>query len=118
MTAVSLYYREGCQACAEARELLSLRGTPYTPHDASEQPLDAEGTMALIRPCQRFYVKAGQDVFLWDRGQEEVPNEALRRHFVHLDGFIRVPVLIVGTTAIRGFLPDVYAEVLAGFLAA
>ena len=114
MTAVSLYYREGCLACAEAREFLSLHGTTYTAHEVSERPLDAEATMALILPCRRFYVKAGEDVFLWDRGQEEVPNEALRRHFVHLDGFIRVPVLIAGTTAIRGFLPDVYVEVLAG----
>jgi arsenate reductase-like glutaredoxin family protein len=114
MTAVALYYREGCQACAEARQFLARRGTAYTPHDASQRPLDAEETLALIRPCQRFYVKAGEEVFLWDRAQEEVPNEALRRHFVHLDGFIRVPVLIAGTTAIRGFLPDVYAEVLGG----
>ncbi len=114
MTAVSLYYREGCLACAQARGFLSLRGTAYTPHNASERPLDADATMALIRPCRRFYVKAGEDVFLWDRDQEEVPSEALRRHFVHQDGFIRVPVLIAGETAIRGFLPDVYAEVLAG----
>ena len=116
MTSVSLYYRQGCLACAEAREFLSQRGTAYTPHEVSERPLDAEATMALIRPCRRFYVKAGEDVFLWDRGQEEVPNEALRRHFVHLDGFIRVPVLIAGTTAIRGFLPDVYAEILGEIL--
>ena len=58
-------------------------------------------------------MKAGDDVFLWDRDEEEVPTEALRRHFVHLDGFMRIPVLIAGTTAIRGFLPDVYAEVFA-----
>jgi hypothetical protein len=55
-------------------------------------------------------VKVGEEVFIWDRDQEEVPEEALRRHFVHLDGFIRIPVLIIGTTAIRGFLPDIYTE--------
>ena len=58
-------------------------------------------------------MKAGEDVFLWDRDAEEVPGEALRRHFVHLDGLMRVPVLIAGTTAVRGFLPDVYTEVLS-----
>jgi arsenate reductase-like glutaredoxin family protein len=94
--------------------LLSQRGIACTLHDVSRQPLDAEATLALIRPCRRFYVKAGEDVFLWDRDEEEVPTEALRRHFVHLDGFMRIPVLIAGTTAIRGFLPDVYAEVFAG----
>jgi len=69
-------------------------------------------TLALIGPCRRYYVKAGEEVFLWDRDEEEVPNEALRRHFVHTDGFIRIPVLISDTTAVRGFLPEVYSEVL------
>jgi len=33
---------------------------------------------------------------------------------VHPDGFIRIPVLIAGTTtAVRGFLPDVYEKVLS-----
>jgi hypothetical protein len=67
-----------------------------------------------VRPLRRYFVKAGEDVFLWDRDQEEVPDEALRRHFVHPDGFIRIPVLVVGTiTAVRGFLPDVYDKLLA-----
>ena len=67
-----------------------------------------------MRPFRRYFVKAGDDVFLWDRDQEEVPDEVLRRHFVHPDGFIRIPVLIAGTTtAVRGFLPDVYDRVLS-----
>ncbi len=66
-----------------------------------------------MRPLRRYFVKAGEDVFLWDRDQEEVPDEVLRRHFVHSDGFIRIPVLIVGTTTVvRGFLPDVYSKLL------
>ena len=75
-------------------------------------PLNAHATLDLIRPCRRFFVKVGEEVFVWDRDQEEVPEEALRRHFVHLDGFIRIPVLIVRASAIRGFLPDVYTEIL------
>jgi hypothetical protein len=78
----------------------------------ARHPLNAQATLELIRPCRRFFVKVGEEVFVWDRDQEEVPEEALRRHFVHLDGFIRIPVLIAGTTAIRGFLPDIYNEVL------
>jgi hypothetical protein len=58
-------------------------------------------------------VKVGEEVFVWDRDQEEVPEEALRRHFVHLDGFIHIPVLIVGAkAAVRGFLPEIYSELL------
>lgn len=78
----------------------------------ARHPLNAQATLELIRPCRRFFVKVGEEVFVWDRDQEEVPEEALRRHFVHLDGFIRIPVLIAGTTAIRGFLPDIYSEIL------
>jgi hypothetical protein len=77
-------------------------------------PLDARATLSLVRPCRKFFVKVGEEVFVWDRNQEEVPDEALRRHFVHADGLIRIPVLILGTTtAVRGFLPDVYAELLS-----
>jgi len=80
----------------------------------ARHPLNAQATLELIRPCRRFFVKVGEEVFIWDRDQEEVPEEALRRHFVHLDGFINIPVLIVGTTsAVRGFLPDIYTELLS-----
>lgn len=76
-------------------------------------PLDARATLDLIRPCRLFFVKLGEELFLWDRDQEEVPDEALRRHFVHPDGQIRIPVLIVGPAAVRGFLPDIYAQLLS-----
>jgi hypothetical protein len=69
--------------------------------------------MVLIRPCRRYYVKVGEEVFIWDRDQEEVPDEAFRRHFVHLDGFICIPVLIIGPAAVRGFPSDIYAELLS-----
>jgi hypothetical protein len=86
----------------------------YTPHDVTRRPPGARATLDLVRPLRRYFVKAGEDVFLWDRDQEEVPDEVLRRHFVHPDGFMRIPVLIVGiTTAVRGFLPDVYSQLLA-----
>ena len=110
---VTLYFRDGCPACAEAKEFLERRGIAHTIHDAVRHPLDAAATLDLLRPCRRFFVKVGEDVFIWDRDQEEVPNEALRRHFVHLDGFIHIPVLIAGSTAIRGFLPETYSQVLS-----
>jgi hypothetical protein len=74
--------------------------------------VDARATLDLLRPCRRFFVKVGEDVFLWDRDQEDVPDEAIRRHFVHPDGHIRIPVLIAEATAVRGFLPEIYAEIV------
>ena len=113
MNSVRLYHRDGCPACAEAREFLSRARVPYTGHDVAAHPLNAQATLQLVRPCRRFFVKVGEEVFVWDRDQEEVPEEALRRHFVHLDGFIRIPVLIVeAKAAVRGFLPAIYSELL------
>ena len=112
MASVELYYRDGCPACAEAKEFLSQHRIQYAAHDVVRDPLNAHRTMSLVGPCRKFFVKAGDEMFLWDRDQEEVPNEALRRHFVHTDGFIRIPVLIVGDTAVRGFLPEIYSELL------
>ena len=113
MGTLRFYHRQGCPACARAREFLSQKQVAYAAHDVEKHPLDARATLNLIRPCRRFFVKVGEDVFLWDRDQEEVPDEALRRHFVHTDGFIHIPVLLVGTAAVvRGFLPEVYAELL------
>ena len=98
----------------QAREFLSQHQISYLGHDVTRHPLNAQVTLDLIRPCRRFFVKVGDEIFVWDRDQEEVPDEALRRHFVHLDGFIRIPVLLVETSvAIRGFLPDVYSEFLS-----
>ena len=114
METVRLYLKDSCPACAQAREFLSQKQVPYTAYDVARHPLNAQATLELIRSCRRFFVKVGEDVFVWDRDQEEVPEEALRRHFVHLDGYMRIPVLIVGTTAaVRGFLPDVYSELFA-----
>lgn len=80
----------------------------------ARHPLNAQATLELIRPCRRFFVKVGEEVFIWDRDQEDVPEEALRRHFVHLDGLIRIPILIVGAAAaVRGFLPEIYTELLS-----
>ncbi len=94
--------------------MLSQKQVAYTLHDVTRHPLEARATLDLIRPCRRFFVKVGEDVFLWDRDREEVPDEALHRHFVHTDGFMHIPVLLVGTTAaVRGFLPEIYNEVLA-----
>ncbi len=111
-TPVTLYFRDGCPACAEAKAFLERRGVAHTVHDVVRQPLDGPATLQLLRPCRRFFVRVGEDLFLWDRDQEEVPTEALRRHFVHFDGFIRIPVLIAGTTAVRGFSPELYSKVL------
>ncbi|MBI2902207.1 MAG: hypothetical protein HYY12_01280 [Candidatus Methylomirabilis oxyfera] len=48
----------------------------------------------------------------WDRDQAEIPETDLRRGFVHEDGQLKIPVLIVGDVIIRGFDEVTYASVL------
>jgi hypothetical protein len=48
----------------------------------------------------------------WDRSQTEVPEADLRRAFVHDDGQLRIPVLIIGDVIIRGFDEPTYAAIL------
>jgi hypothetical protein len=40
--------------------------------------------------------------------------EAAVRHLVHEDGFMRVPVLILGDLLVRGYTEALYAEALGG----
>jgi len=48
-----------------------------------------------------------------ERGDAAASEEALRRHFVHEDGLMRVPVLLAGDVAARGYEPDLYRRALA-----
>ena len=71
--------------------------------------------MALLQPARRFFIKGkdrGEHLVL-ERGAPGVTPEVLRRHFVHEDGLMRVPVLLAGDVAVRGFHPGLYQKALA-----
>ena len=48
-----------------------------------------------------------------ERGAPGATDAELRRQFVHEDGLMRVPVLLAGNVAVRGFHPDLYRQALA-----
>lgn len=74
--------------------------------------------MALIRPARRFYITGRGAPLVLERGAGETSDETLRRYFIHEDGRMRVPVLLAGEVAARGFTPALYREALtaAGLL--
>ena len=79
-----------------------------------------EATLELLRPARRFFIK-GKGAHLFLRPEEPgATPEDLRRHFIHEDGMMRVPVLLAGDVAVRGFHPDLYRQALtaAGLLPA
>jgi glutaredoxin len=75
-----------------------------------DAPLDRDATLAIARRARRLLIKAGADVVRLD-AEHEWPESA-ERHLVHEDGFMRVPVLILGDLLVRGYTEALYAEAL------
>jgi hypothetical protein len=72
-----------------------------------------EATLELLRPARRFFIKGKVEHLFLRRGEPGAALESLRRHFIHEDGMMRVPVLMAGDVAVRGFHPDLYQQALA-----
>jgi hypothetical protein len=47
------------------------------------------------------------------RLQAPIEDAALTRYLVHDDGFLRVPVLVLGDLLVRGYTDELYREALA-----
>ncbi len=77
--------------------------------DAS--PLDRAATLALARGARRLLVKSGDGVLRVDGPLSEAD---IARHLVHEDGFLRVPVLVLGDVLVRGYTEALYREALGG----
>ena len=91
-----------------------FEGRPIEPATAGP-----EATLRLLRPARRFFIKGRGGHLVLERGTATFTDEDLQRHFIHEDGLMRVPVLLVGDLAVRGFEPDLYRQALtaAGLLA-
>jgi len=62
-------------------------------------PVDRAGTLALARGSRRLLAKAGVDIV-----RLTAPSDAdVIKYLVHEDGFLRVPVLVLGDLLVRGF---------------
>jgi hypothetical protein len=48
----------------------------------------------------------------WDRDPAEIPETDLRRAFVHEDGQLKIPVLLIDDVIVRGFDELTYAMLL------
>lgn len=75
-------------------------------------PVDRAGTLALARSARRLLARSGPEVMRLDGPVAEA--DAVR-YLLHEDGFLRVPVLVLGDVLVRGFSEDLYREALAGW---
>jgi len=73
-------------------------------------PLDSDATLAIAGRAQRLLIKAGPDVIRLDVDGPSLSRA--ERHLVHEDGFMRVPVLLLGDLLVRGYTETLYAEAL------
>ncbi len=67
----------------------------------------------MLRSVRRFFIKGKGEPLVLERGAPGADPETLRHHFIHEDGLLRVPVLLAGDLAVRGFQPDLYRQALA-----
>ncbi len=77
------------------------------------EAVDRAGTIVLGRAASRWLVKAGAETVRVDtRGAASIEDAAVR-YLLHEDGFLRVPVLLMGDLLVRGFTDDLYREAFA-----
>ncbi len=74
-------------------------------------PIDRAATLALAAGVRRMLVKVGDTRTRLDAPFTEAD---VTRYLVHEDGFLRVPVLLVGDLLVRGYTEDLYHEALGG----
>ena len=71
--------------------------------------MDRAATLALARSARRLFVKAGDSLVRLDAPFIEAD---VARYLVHEDGFLKVPVLLVGDLLVRGYTEELYREAL------
>lgn len=74
--------------------------------------MDREATLALARRARRLFVKTGQEILRFDIGKNPITEAQILTYLVHEDGFLRVPVLVLGDLVLRGYTEPLYREAL------
>lgn len=74
-----------------------------------ESPIDRDGTLALARDARRLHVKLGDTLARLDG---PFTDADLAKYLVHEDGFMRVPVLVMGDLIVRGYTEALYCDAL------
>jgi len=69
--------------------------------------LDRAATVTLARRARRLLVKSGDRIV---RLEAALSDDEIAGALLHPDGFVNVPILIVGDLLVRGFTDDLYRE--------
>ena len=81
----------------------------YRSISGDDARLDRAATVALGRQAGRVLVKAGDRI---RRLEGPLGDDELAGALLHPDGFLNVPILIVGDVLVRGFTDELYGEAI------
>ena len=61
----------------------------------------------LAAGARRLLVKAGRDILSFDE-RRPISATEIDAYLVHADGFVNVPVLVMGDLLVRGYTEELY----------
>ncbi len=73
--------------------------------------MDRAATLALADSARTLLAKSGDGILRLDAPLTEAD---IVRHLVHEDGFLRVPVLVLGDVLVRGYTEELYRAAFGG----
>lgn len=73
--------------------------------------MDRAATLALAGSARTLLAKSGDGILRLDAPLTEAD---IVRHLVHEDGFLRVPVLVLGDVLVRGYTEELYRAAFGG----
>jgi hypothetical protein len=74
-------------------------------------PLPPEAAPKLVAGARRLLVKAGREILSFDEAHPITAAE-IDAYLVHADGFVNVPVLVMGDLLVRGYTDELYRRAL------
>ena len=74
-------------------------------------PLPREVAPTLVAGARRVLVKAGREILRFDERRPITPAD-IDAYLVHADGFVNVPVLVMGDLVVRGYTEELYRQAL------
>ncbi|HEU5321546.1 MAG TPA: ArsC/Spx/MgsR family protein [Methylomirabilota bacterium] len=102
-----------CPSSELARRALARARVEFERRPLDTHPVDRAGALALARGARRLLVKTGDGFVERDAAAEPVDEAQALRWLLHEDGLLRVPVLVLGDTLVRGYTDELYERALA-----
>lgn len=107
------YHRKNCQTCSRSQEYLEeIQAQVEHQADARKERFEPEAALALVREASRLYVSKGKKMLTFDMQQNPPSDEELLSAIIGPSGFLRAPVIRIGSRMFVGFSREHFAPLL------